>query len=77
MKKSFKGFKSYKDVKNCPFLVEYGYDKLWLEKYKFSISKLRLKKEKAKEWATRDVKVCLEIMKTDLDQAIELCNRVS
>jgi hypothetical protein len=76
-KNKLEGFNNYKHIKNCPFLVEHGYDRFWLEKYKFNISKLHLKKEKAEEWATRAVKVCLEMMKEDLDQAIELCNHVS
>jgi hypothetical protein len=38
----------------------------WLEKYRFSISKLQLSQEKARAWATRAVRVKSEVKNMEL-----------
>lgn len=50
-------------------LVEPSLQKFWSEKYFFSVSTLRLNKEKARAWATRAVRVKLQMAESEFEYA--------
>jgi hypothetical protein len=55
-----------------PLAVEFtdpSLQRLWSEKYRFNISTLRLSKEKARAWATRAVKVKLQMTESEFEYA--------